>query len=75
MMRRDYGHRRDAKGDTVSRELSKLTDEYVETEWMAIVERFEPEAAKPSWGQRLLELFGRTAICWAVPTVPPPYQA
>ena len=59
----------------MSGDLSKLSDDYVRDEWASIVARLEPERAKPSWPERLLELFGRTAICWAVPTVPPPDHA
>lgn len=57
----------------MSGDLSKLSDEYVQREWAAIVQQLERPVRRRPWPERMLELFGRTAICWAVPTVPPPY--
>jgi len=54
----------------VSRDLSGLSDEYVQDQWASIVARLMPEP-RPSWPQRFLELLGRSAVCWTVPTVPP----
>jgi hypothetical protein len=55
----------------VSRDLSGLSDEYVRDQWASIVARLTPEDRRPSWLQRFLELLGRSAVCWTVPTVPP----
>jgi len=55
----------------VSRDLSGLSDEYVRDQWASIVARLTPEERRPSWPQRFLELLGRSAVCWTVPTIPP----
>ena len=55
----------------MSRDQSGLSDEYVRDQWASIVTRLTPEAPQRSRVQRFLELLGRSAVCWTVPTVPP----